>query len=330
MLSCAGVTSGGEAEVSPDARSADSRMQVGTIEQILLPGSGYVFDVAVGEGAVWVTSHVGLYRIDPASGEATNVLPHDYLFRVATGHDSVWLTTGGDGRVLRFDPATNEITVEMVLHDGPVTSLAISPDGVWVSASTSLERIDPTTNDVTARVRHQGSFGEIAFGEGDLWAVAGAGRDGEVWQIDGATAEIEREIPVENPSFWNEIDAEAGSIWVTTSPVARGSGEPLVRLYRIDPSTGHVTGAVPLGESPPGGSVSYSSLTADEETVWVQVEFDSTVARIDPESLDVQETLQGIEGFSGDTGSAVASGAGALWVTAPEAITRIEMIEAER
>jgi hypothetical protein len=53
MLSCAGVTSGGEAATSPNARSADAGVRAGAIELIPLPGSGYIFDVAVGEGSVW-------------------------------------------------------------------------------------------------------------------------------------------------------------------------------------------------------------------------------------------------------------------------------------
>jgi WD40 repeat protein len=242
----------------------------------------------------------------------------------------VWLTTGGDGRLLRFDPATNEVADEIVLHDGPVGGLAVSPNGIWVSASTLLERFDPATNDVTARIRHRASFGDIAFAEGDLWAIAGAGQDGGAWQVDGATAEVKRTIPVENPAFWNEIAAESGSIWVATSPAARQVGDALVRLYRIDPSTGDVTGTVSLGESLTGRSVSFSSITADAGSVWVQVEFDSTLARIDPHALEVVETLQGIEGFSGDTGSAIATGAGAVWVTAPGAVTRISVAEPRR
>src|SRR5687767_9359172 len=38
-----------------------------SITQIPLPGSGYIYDVAVAEGAVWVTSHAGLFRIDPVT-----------------------------------------------------------------------------------------------------------------------------------------------------------------------------------------------------------------------------------------------------------------------
>ena len=70
------------------------------ITQIPLPGSGYVYDVAVGEGAVWATSHAGLYRIDPATGVAVNVLPGDYLFRVALGHGAV-PTEAGHGQPAR-------------------------------------------------------------------------------------------------------------------------------------------------------------------------------------------------------------------------------------
>jgi DNA-binding beta-propeller fold protein YncE len=112
------------------------------IAQIPLPGSGYVYDVAVGAGAVWVTSHGGLYRIDPATRVAVNVLHQDYLFRVALGHGAVWISAGSDGRVMRIDPDSNTVTAVVDVGAGPVTSLAISEDAVWASANSDLVEID--------------------------------------------------------------------------------------------------------------------------------------------------------------------------------------------
>jgi len=157
--------------------------------------------VEVDEGAVWVTSNAGLYRIDLATNEAVNVLPNDYLFRVSSGQGAVWVTTGSDGRVLRIDPESRTLKAEIDVGAGPVTDLAVSDGGVWASASSDLVRIDPVTNEVVARLRSQQGFGAIAFGASGLWVIAGAGGDGEVWQIDLATNDVRERIPLANPEL---------------------------------------------------------------------------------------------------------------------------------
>jgi streptogramin lyase len=140
-----------EGTTAPGPGSAEP--QSDRITQIPLPESGYVYDVAVTEGDVWVTSHAGLFRVDPASVEATNVLPRDDLFGAEPGHGALWISTGSGGRVLRIDPATSSVTAEIDIGAGPVTHLTMSEDAVWVSAISDLVRIDPATNEVVRRLR---------------------------------------------------------------------------------------------------------------------------------------------------------------------------------
>jgi streptogramin lyase len=309
---------------------ASSETEPERITQIPLLGSGYVYDVAVGEGAVWVTSHAGLYRIDPATGAAVLVLPQDYLFRVTLGHGAVWITTGSDGRVLRVDPDSNTVTAEINVGAGPVTNLAVSEDAVWASANSDLVRIDPATNEVVARLRSQRPFGDVAFADGALWIIAGANKEGEVWRIDPETAEVQQRISLANPSGWNEIAAREGAVWVTSSPNVHSDGASLVRLHRIDPSTGDITTEIPVGDGPSGlavggGASSYSALALGEGSVWVKVDYEGILVRIDPSNLSGSETLEGIAGGSSDVSPGLTVGAGAAWVTAPGAITYISL-----
>ncbi len=298
------------------------------LTEIPLPGSGYIYDVAVTEGRVWVTSHVGLYRIDPATSMAVNVLPHDYLFKVVPGHGTLWISTGSYGRVLRIDPPMGSVTAEIDIGAGPVTDLAVSEDAVWASAVSDLVRIDPATNEVVERLRYERGFGDVAISDGAVWVIAGANEKGAVWRVDPATAEVQQKIALPNPSFWNQLDTGGGAIWVTSSPTVHENGASLVRLYRIDPSTSEITAEIPLGDGlsglgPGERAASFATIAAGQGSVWVVVDSESLVLRIDPNDLRVSETLEGVPGASSDVGSGMAVGAGAVWVTAPEAITRI-------
>jgi hypothetical protein len=332
IVSCARQPSGSEpASSQPVGTPAPSQGPVQQVTETPLPGSGYIYDVAVGDDAVWVTSNAGLYRIDLPTGTAALVLANDYVFKLTSGHGSIWISTGQDGRVLRVDPGSNAVTAEITLGGGPVTELAVSPDAVWASAIGDLVRIDPETNEVVGRVRSAGSFGDVAFGEGSLWAIAGAGDDGAVWRIDAATGDVRQRIPLANPSFWNEIEAGEGAVWVTSSPIAHRDAEPLVHLYRIDPSAGSITGDVALGDGASGlgpgeGATSLTTLALGERAVWAVVEFDGDLFRIDPQNLDVSELpLASVVGRSSDVGSGLAVGAGAVWITSPEAVTRVDL-----
>jgi hypothetical protein len=333
IVSCAGQRSGSNPAPAqgPVETPAPSQSPVERVTETPLPGSGYIYDVAVGDDAVWVTSHAGLYRIDLPTGTAALVLANDYLFKLTSGHGSIWISTGQDGRVLRVDPGSNAVTAEVDLGGGPVTELAISPDAVWASAIGDLVRIDPATNEVVDRVRSPGTFGDVAFGEGSLWAISGAGDDGAVWRIDAETGDVRQRVPLANPNFWNEIEAGEGAVWVSSSPIEHREGIPLAHVFRIEPSTGSITADVALGDGASGlgpgeGATSLTTLALGESAVWAVVDFDGELFRIDPQDLGVsQPPLAGSVGRSSDVGSGLAVGAGAVWITSPGAVTRFDL-----
>jgi hypothetical protein len=312
----------------PAAQTARSETQPEEVTQVTLPRSGYVYDVAVADRAAWVTTESGLFRVDLVTTEAVNALSHDYLFRVAAGHGAVWITTGGDGHVLRVDPASAKVTARIDVRAGPVTDLAISNDAVWVSATSDVVRLDPKTNEIVARFQNKAGFGDIGSGGAGLWVIAGANAEGEVWQIDPGSNTVEQRVPLANPSFWNEIAVGDHAVWVTSSPIVHQPGAALVHLHRVDPSTGGITADIALGPGPaelgPGeGAVSYSGLALDEGSVWVLVNWDELLFSVDAGDLSVSERGDGLDCCSSGLGPGVAIGAGSVWITARSAITRV-------
>jgi streptogramin lyase len=65
------------AQQPPAFAPAAAEERVERITQIPLPGSGYIYDVAVADGAVWVTSQAGLLRVDPVTSEMLRPLGPD-------------------------------------------------------------------------------------------------------------------------------------------------------------------------------------------------------------------------------------------------------------
>ena len=85
-------------------------------------------DVAVGEGAVWMTLDSGpaLRRVDPAGRHPVEVIWLPFLPRsVATGAGSVWVTSLVDDVLARLDPRTEEVTMMSGLALGPTGSRSV-------------------------------------------------------------------------------------------------------------------------------------------------------------------------------------------------------------
>ena len=146
-----------------------------------IPISNRPFDVAVGDGHVWIvggwTETLGdrsgaVWRIDPRTNTvvASLTLPgRASLPQVATGIRSVWVT--GDD-VFRIDSATNLIT-DTIEGGSRLLGIAIGRGSVWVAdrVTSSVNRIDPAANQVTQTIEIPGGCGcSVAVGAGSVWA----------------------------------------------------------------------------------------------------------------------------------------------------------------
>lgn len=164
--------------------------------------------IAVGEGAVWATVHVGrhdkaesieghggqLARIDPATNGVTlfDIGPRPYW--VVTGFGSAWTGSATGGAVYRVDATTDAVSRIPVGADGAFDIRRVG-DAIWVAVGPQhwspecdprsteptggILRIDPSLGRVTARL-DAACAGSIVPADRRLWVSAIPGSDGSV------------------------------------------------------------------------------------------------------------------------------------------------------
>lgn len=125
-------------------------------------------------------TRVGVLRVDPATDRLVGFIPiggGGFLSDVAVGEGAVWVTRteeGSAGEVLRIDPETDSIKSripivgdprDIVVAEGSVWVLMISP-GPETASWLEVLRIDPATDEVADRIPDVLGLG---VGEGSLW-----------------------------------------------------------------------------------------------------------------------------------------------------------------
>jgi len=108
--------------------------------------------MAVGAGAVWVTSSDGtVSRIDPARNRvAATVKVEAFIRGVGVGPRALWV--GGALSVSRIVPGSNRVVAIYVAANAMY--VAVGPGGVWsANAEGTVSRIDPASNRVVANIK---------------------------------------------------------------------------------------------------------------------------------------------------------------------------------
>jgi YVTN family beta-propeller protein len=140
------------------------------------------------EGAVWVTTPATsvLTRVDPLSNRATVSIPVGPQPRFLTaGAGSIWTLNQGDGTVSRIDAATYKLraTIEAGIP-GSGGEIAFGDGRVWATVfQIPLTEIDPSTNQVVRQWTGAGGD-SVRLGFGSLWMSNL--REGTVWRINAA------------------------------------------------------------------------------------------------------------------------------------------------
>jgi streptogramin lyase len=191
-------------------------------------GMGSWSHLEVGANAVFVcscSSPGDVIRVDTASRAVVTVhrIP---VWELATGEGVLWAITGWEvDTIERINPRTNAVVgtpipLERIgeIH-GWRYQLAVGAGSIWVSAPTSLWRIDPTTKRYRPSVPlgHSAEDSSVATGEGAVWVAT---RDGTVLRVDPNSHRVV-EIPLGRAVYladrWDALAVGEGSVWVAVT-----------------------------------------------------------------------------------------------------------------
>ncbi len=179
---------------------------------------------------------------------------------VVAGFRSAWVSVYPNSDhpfVARVDAATSRVTAKVEVPSVPGWingggGMAIGHGSLWVSGEQRfhrsldavLQRIDPTTNELTATIRLGGRLDADVIVHGPyVWSLISTNNASRIVKVDPATNRVVARIPLAGSSP-RRIFAVDGSIWVYDTQGLQGA--PNGTLRRIDPSTGSVVDTVPL------------------------------------------------------------------------------------
>jgi streptogramin lyase len=170
-----GITVGaGSVWMATDKKGVLSRIDPQTnqvIAKIAIPSGSYA--PAFADGAVWITSteHNVLTRVDAQSNQVSVSIPVGPQPRFLTvGAGSVWTLNQGDGTISRVDTKTNKLVATIAVGiPGEGGEIAFGEGSVWATViGIPISRVDPETNAVVEQWFGKGGD-SIRVGHGSVW-----------------------------------------------------------------------------------------------------------------------------------------------------------------
>jgi len=152
--------------------------------KIAIPSGSYV--PAFAEGAVWISSteHNLLTRVDARLNQVVASIPIGPQPRFLTaGAGSVWTLNQGDGTISRVDMKTNRLVATITAGiPGTGGEIAFGEGSVWATVfEVPMTRIDPASNAVIQQWVGRGGD-SIRLGHGSIWLTDFA--HAKVWRLN--------------------------------------------------------------------------------------------------------------------------------------------------
>jgi ABC-type branched-subunit amino acid transport system substrate-binding protein/streptogramin lyase len=236
---------------------------------------------------------------------------------LATGGADADATPVGNG-IATIDAGGDEVASFVETASAP-SNIAVGEGAVWVlnTQKETISRIDPRTGAIAGTIESRRRPTDIAAGAGAVWVGNGSGRGGNyttsISRVDPETGRVTNTVKLPNRS--------AGSFYVPTANwgfpgIAVGAGavwaiNPDGTVSHIDAHTGDLVATI---------DVAPEAIAAGKEGVWM---LDGpSVTPIDPRTNRIGQTMR----FGAQATTAIAVGAGSVWVTAAEegVVWRIE------
>ena len=224
---CSGLTAGFGSVWVPNCGDKDvSRIDVRTNQVVATIAVGPAASeggIAASPEGVWlVTDAKGvLSKIDPANNAvAAQVAVPANSAGVAYGEGLVWVTSPDANMLTGVDPKTNAVVRSVQVGPGP-RFLTTGAGSVWTlnQGDGTVSRVDAKTGKLIARIEvgAPGAGGEIAFGEGRVWATV---FEIPISEIDPAANKVVKQwfgaggdsIRVAHGSVWLS-NLREGNVW---------------------------------------------------------------------------------------------------------------------
>jgi DNA-binding beta-propeller fold protein YncE len=171
--------------------------------------------IAASPEAVWlVTSAKGvLSRIDPKTNAVTaEVAVPEGSAGVTYGEGLVWVTSPAANMLTGVDPGTNKVVYSVLVGPGP-RFCTTGAGSAWTlnQGDGTLSRVDAKTGKLIANIELgvPGTGGELAFGEGHVWATAS---QIPITEVDPATNMVVRQWFGQGG---DSIRAAHGFVWLS-------------------------------------------------------------------------------------------------------------------
>jgi YVTN family beta-propeller protein len=172
--------------------------------------------IATNADSVWMlTDKKGiLSRIDPATNKVSaEIEVPSGSFACVLGEDNaVWVSSTENNLVSRVDPKTNKVTDKISVGPEP-RFLTAGAGSIWTlnQGDGTVSRVDVTTKTLVTNIQAgvPGTGGEIAFGEGYVWATV---FEIPLSQIDPVTNKVVRQW--RGPGG-DSVRAALGSVWLS-------------------------------------------------------------------------------------------------------------------
>lgn len=254
--------------------------------------------LAVGHGSVWIAgsipapeeatsetagSDAALFRVDPVANETVETIPlgGDFAADVEVTADGIWVNIfrgQQEAELVRVDATSLQVVARIPLASSYVRDVLVAGGYVWVQenpvhgstvgSESSLEQVDPATNEVVATIDAEAAkFGVF---EGDIWALT---REGFVQIGLGSEQPVGDPSPAGDPRFGANLAADSDGLWFTRDDPTQEDG--LATISRFVPSTGEIDASVTL----PAETQTPIAMAVAGDSIWV-VDYERKLVRI--------------------------------------------------